>query len=257
MRVRASFQFEFERASPTGWIKGIARLQLIDQSKGRHMISRMIRPCFAAIALLTASFAAQAADLPSSYKAPAYVAPSYANWTGFYLGLNGGYGFGKSAWTSPALDLSPKGALFGVTGGYNFQTGTWVWGIEGDLDMSTMKASTACTFGTCETKDPWLSTVRGRLGYAGWANWLPYITGGAALGEIKADDTLGSAQKTRVGWTAGLGVEYALMTNWSVKLEYLYVDLGNMDCGGNCSPVTPDDVSFKTNLVRAGINYRF
>jgi outer membrane immunogenic protein len=221
------------------------------------MIAKLIRPCFAVVALLTASAAAQAADLPQSYKAPAYVAPAYANWTGFYLGLNGGYGFGKSAWDAPVVSPDPKGALFGITGGYNFQTGTWVWGIEGDIDASTLKGTQACTFGTCETKNSWLSTVRARLGYAGWNNWLPYITGGAAIGEVKADDSFGSAQQTKVGWTAGAGVEYALMTNWSVKLEYLYADLGKMDCGGHCAAITPDDVSFKTNLVRAGINYRF
>jgi outer membrane immunogenic protein len=221
------------------------------------MKSMMIRTGFAAAALLLAPLAALAADLP--YKAqPGYVPqPAYANWTGIYAGLNAGYGFGKSNWDIPAVSTSPKGALAGLTAGYNFQTGTWVWGAEGDIDYSGMKGSTACTSGagTCETKNSWLGTARARLGYAGWNNWLPYITGGAAIGDIKADNGVNSASKTRLGWTAGLGVEYAMLSSWSVKLEYLYVDLGKFDV--NSGAGTPDDVSLKANLVRLGVNYRF
>jgi outer membrane immunogenic protein len=220
------------------------------------MKTRMILTAIVAM-VLAAPLAARAADLPQpSYKAPAYVAPAYANWTGLYLGVNGGYGFGKSDWDTPAVSLSPKGALFGATIGYNFQTGIWVWGAEGDIDWSDMKDSATCTGGTCETKNDWLSTVRGRLGYAGWHNWLPYITGGLAMGDVKATAPTGSASKTQLGWTAGLGVEYAWRTNWSVKLEYLYADLGKMNCGTACGAAT-DDVSFKTNLMRVGLNYRF
>ena len=222
------------------------------------MMTKLIRNGIAVAALLVAPMAALAADLPQpSYKAPAYSAPSYANWTGFYVGLNGGYGFGTSDWDAPAASLSPKGALFGATLGYNFQTGVWVWGVEGDFDVSTMKDSIACGgAGACETKNSWLGTARARLGYAGWNNWLPYITGGVAGGEIKADDAFGSASKTKIGYAFGGGVEYAMWTNWSVKLEYLYVDLGSFDCGVSCGAIS-DSVSFKSNLVRAGLNYRF
>ena len=211
-------------------------------------------------ALLTAPFAAHGADLPQPYKAPAYVAPAVPSWSGFYIGINGGYGWGTSDWDHPAgLGLKPAGGLAGGTIGYNFQTGSWVWGIEADFDWSGMKDSKACGLGTCETKNDWLGTARGRIGYAGWNNWLPYITGGAAFGDVKADNSLSgsTASKTQLGWTAGLGVEYALRANWSVKVEYLYADLGKFDCGTSCSVVTPDDVSFKTNIVRAGVNYRF
>ncbi len=214
----------------------------------------------AVAAFLIAPIAAQAADLSSpNYKAPAYSAPAYSNWSGFYLGLNAGYGFGKSNWDAPAVSPSPKGGLFGVTAGYNFQTGTWLWGAEGDFDISTMKGSATCSgTGTCDTKNSWLATVRGRLGYAGWNNWLPYITGGLAMGDIKASNSLRTdASKTKMGYALGAGVEYAMMTNWSVKLEYLYVDLGKFDCGVACSTTTPDNVSFKANVVRAGLNYRF
>src|SRR6185312_1628305 len=87
------------------------------------MTSKLIKSGFALAALFAAPLAAQAADLPApTYKAPAYVAPSYANWSGFYLGVNAGYGFGKSNWDVPAVSPSPKGAVYGGTIGYNFQT---------------------------------------------------------------------------------------------------------------------------------------
>jgi outer membrane immunogenic protein len=222
------------------------------------MMTRTIRTGIAFAALLIAPIAAQAADLPQpSYKAPAYSAPSYMNWTGFYVGLNGGYGFGKSNWDFPAVSISPKGLLAGVTIGYNFQTGSWLWGVEGDADYSGIKGSADCGVGVnCETKNSWLATARARIGYAGWNNWLPYITGGGAMGDIKATNVFGTANKAKIGWTAGAGIEYAMWTNWSIKAEYLYVDLGSFDCGIACG-VAPDNVSFKANVVRAGLNYRF
>jgi len=221
------------------------------------MMTKAIRIGIAVAALLMAPIVAQAADIPRTYKAPAYTAPAYSNWTGFYVGANVGYGFGKSNWDVPAVSPSPKGVLAGLTLGYNYQTGLWLWGVEGDIDYSGMKGSTACGAGSCETKNTWLGTARARLGYAGWNNWLPYITGGAAFGDIKATNSaIGSADKTKVGWTAGVGVEYAMWANWSVKLEYLYVDLGKFDCGIACGAVS-DNVSFKANMVRAGLNYRF
>jgi outer membrane immunogenic protein len=219
------------------------------------MMSKMIRTGAALAALMMAPIAAHAADLPRSYKAPAYVAPVFANWTGFYLGLNAGYGFGKSDWDVTGVSTDPKGFVGGVTIGYNFQTGLWLWGIEGDFDYSGMKGSQDCFGGSCETKNSWLGTARGRFGYAGWNNWLPYLTGGAAFGDVKATSPFGDASKTKVGWTAGAGVEYAMWSNWSVKAEYLYVDLGSLDCP-SCTPVG-ETVNFKSNVVRAGVNYRF
>lgn len=230
------------------------------------MTTKTIRSGFvAAIFLATAPMAVQAADLPvqqpyqQPYKAPAYVPPepAYATWSGFYVGVNGGYGFGKSDWTDPADSLSPKGFLGGATLGYNMQTGTWVWGVEGDIDYTSMKGTDdACAPGSCETKATWIGTARGRIGYAGWNNFLPYITGGGAFAGLKASSNLGNASKTQFGWTAGAGLEYAFMANWSAKLEYLYTDLGSFDCSA-CSASGTDSVDFKANLVRAGINYRF
>jgi outer membrane immunogenic protein len=228
------------------------------------MFSVLSRTGLAAAAVLLAPLAAHAADLQRGpYKAPAYVAPAYANWTGFYAGINAGYGFGKSNWDVPAVSPTPKGFVGGVTLGFNYQTGVWVWGLEGDVDYSDMKGDTTCGAGTCETKNSWLATTRGRIGYAGWNNFLPYITGGAAFGDIKATSPSGSASKTNVGWTVGGGLEYAMWSNWSVKAEYLYYDLGTTslfmpDLLGRVPPTFQiHTVDFKGNIARGGVNYRF
>ena len=147
-------------------------------------------------ALLAAPLGARAADLPHPlYKAPAYVGPAAANWTGFYVGINGGYGFGTSDWDIPAVSPDPSGYLAGATVGYNFQTGLWVWGFEADIDWADIKGDTSCLGGSCETKMDWFGTARVRIGYAGWNNWLPYLTGGAAFGDVKADLTTSGSDR--------------------------------------------------------------
>jgi outer membrane immunogenic protein len=222
------------------------------------MTSKLIRSGIAALALLAAPLAARAADLgPMPFKGPAYVAPVFS-WTGFYVGLNAGYGFGKSDWDFPAgTSVSPDGFLGGVTLGYNLQTGRWVWGLESDLDYTAIKKSDACGAGTCELKTDWFGTARGRIGYAGWNNFMPYITGGAAFADLKASNSAtGSESKWKVGWTFGGGLEYALYSRWSIKAEYLYADLGKLSCDAACG-ASPDDVTYKTQIVRAGVNYRF
>jgi outer membrane immunogenic protein len=187
-------------------------------------------------------------------KAPVYVAPPFT-WTGFYAGINGGYGWGTSEFSAPfapsSFDIS--GGLVGGTLGYNYQVGQFVFGIEGDIDASWIRGSAACGGFTCETRNNWLGTVRGRLGYA-FDRFLPYVTGGAAIGDIETKVAgLGSSRDTNVGWTVGGGLEYAINGPWSLKVEYLYVDLGN---GGDVAG-TAADADFKTSIVRAGLNYRF
>ena len=221
------------------------------------MISMLLRRGAVALVAAVVPLAANAADFPR-YKAPSYVGPSHFNWTGFYLGLNAGYSFGDSEWDSPALSLSPSGFLGGVTGGYNLQTGAWVWGLEGDIDWADIDDNAACGAGTCSTKSTWLGTARGRIGYAGWDRWLPYITGGGAFGNVEAENSrTGSASETHFGWTVGAGVEYAVWSNWTVKAEYLYADLGSFDCVAACGAATANEVSFQTHIVRGGLNYRF
>ena len=168
------------------------------------------------------------------------------------LGINGGYGFGDIDWAAPLLSTDPDGGLAGGTIGYNMQSGSWVFGLEGDFDWADIKANTACALGTCQTKTDWFATARGRVGYAALGNFMPFITGGAAFADVKATNTLfPEVSKTMIGWTAGAGVEYAFGGHWSAKVEYLYSDLGSFDCGVSCGGVPPTDISFTTNMVRA------
>jgi outer membrane immunogenic protein len=220
----------------------------------------MRRILFTTISLLalTAS-GALGADLPrKGPAAPAAVINPVYNWTGFYVGINGGYGWGDSGWNGLGSSSSSSGGLVGLTLGYNWQAfgSPYVFGLEGDIDWSDIKgifANAACPTG-CETKNSWLGTVRGRLGYA-VDRVMPYFTGGLAVGDVHATQVgIAGVSSTNVGWTVGAGVEYAVAGNWSAKLEYLYVDLGNVDCGA-CSAVT--NVDFRANLVRAGVNWRF
>ena len=108
------------------------------------------------------------------------------SWTGFYVGLNAGYGRAHLAWivADPAPAIQPKGRLTGGTIGYNLQTGEWVWGPQGDIDWSRNKGTHACGGGSSETKNTRLATAGGRFGYA-FDCFLPYITGGAAFADIK------------------------------------------------------------------------
>ena len=208
--------------------------------------------------LLAAAMASPslAADMPGPYVAPAY-SPAF-NWTGFYAGINGGYAFGKTNWTdttgATTGDFNFTGALAGGTVGYNIQTGSWVWGFEADGAYSSLKGTDAAA--CCETKNDWLATARGRFGFA-FGQWLPYVTAGAAFGDVKMTAVgFGSATATRFGWTAGGGLEYAFMGAWSTKVEYLYADLGNARCGAAACGLDTD-VTFKTSIVRAGVNYHF
>lgn len=222
---------------------------------------KLIGTGIVAATMLATSFAAKAADIPRPVYKGVRSVVAYYNWTGFYLGVNGGYGWGDSSWDAPAgFAVKPKGWLFGGTLGYNYQIGSIVYGIEGDFDWSNVSASSACGGFICETRNNWLGTARGRLGYA-VDRFLPYITAGAAIGAVKASDTNPATPgqtKTQLGWTLGGGVEYAFMGNWTAKLEYLYVDLGKFDCGANCfAGVATNNISFKESIVRAGLNYKF
>jgi len=223
----------------------------------------MKRIVTAGFGLLALAGSAAAADLPPRYpvapRAPIY-SPVY-NWTGFYLGINGGYGWGRSSWDGvDKFDIS--GGLLGLTAGYNYQYNQVVFGIEADVDWSGVKGSTVtgiCLFNSCATRNDWLSTIRGRVGVA-FDRFMPYITAGAALGDIKASNApfgLPGGTGTNLGYTLGAGFEVALVANVTAKAEYLFVDLGNFNCGLNCGLAANGNVSFYANIVRGGINYRF
>lgn len=205
-----------------------------------------------------------AADLarPIYRKAPVYqtFVPPFT-WSGFYVGINAGYGFGDSTLSGAGASTTvhPDGALLGPTIGYNFQAGSAVYGIEGDIDYSWMRKTADATgpCPSCEVRNNYIATIRGRLGWA-FDRWLPYVTGGVAFGDIQFEAPGGgSAFTDKVGWTVGGGVEYAFVaSHWSTKLEYQYVDLGSASCdAAHCGTAT--DADFKANTIRWGVNYRY
>ncbi len=222
----------------------------------------------AAFAFATAVSAASAADLPIYTKAPPIVAPVY-DWSGGYIGIEGGGGAGHSNQTDTLMTVadghfSVSGGLLGGTLGYNWQTGPWVYGLEGDYSWSDIKGqSSICGFGSphpCGTKLDSLGTFRGRIGHTVGAmgNWLLYGTGGLAVGDVHGWDALfpSSGSAVWTGWTAGAGVETSFAPHWTAKLEYLYVDLGKHHLF-DVVPGVPETVSFKANIVRVGVNYAF
>jgi len=212
----------------------------------------MKRVLLASVGLIALMSAATAADLPPGpnyYKAPAYMPPPY-NWSGLYIGINGGGGLGRSNWDT-AGGFNVSGGGVGGTIGYNYQVSHAMFGVEGDVDWSGIQGST----GGATTSNSWLSTVRGRIGYAA-DRFMPYITGGGAFGTFNASAPgLAGGSATNAGWTLGAGIEFAIAGNWTAKAEYLYVDLGHFNCGGCGAPT--DNVSFNANLIRGGVNYRF
>ncbi len=250
----------------------------------------------AALASLFAATSASAADLPVYTKAPA-VAAVYS-WTGPYIGTNLGYSWGRGAtdgnWTNTSAvaaittvtPMSGRADLNGFIGGgqlgYNWQQGAWVFGLEGDIQFSNeRKSGNVCTIAGCPTAASivftrdytldWFGTARGRIGFLPAERILLYATGGLAYGSFTGS-TLGNFSglasalnapltwsSLQAGWTVGAGVESALGANWSVKFEYLYMDLGNV--GGSSAINGLNKWAFGTkftdNIVRVGLNYQF
>lgn len=226
------------------------------------MMKRIRLSCIGLVAFALSGGTAAAADLAPGYAplAPAPVYYSAPYWTGFYLGINGGGGWGQSQWDGvDKFDVS--GGVIGGTIGYNWQFNRLVLGAEGDIDWSGIKGSTTSVLclpvGGCSTRNDWLMTVRGRLGYA-FGQVLPYVTAGFALGDINASrPAFPGGSITNIGWTVGAGVEVGIVRNVSIKAEYLFVDLGTFNCGFNCALLANGDVSFYANLFRGGLNVRF
>lgn len=242
----------------------------------------------AAFAAMAASSVASAADMAPRYtKAPPAMVEIW-NWTGFYIGGNAGYSWGRAnadvSYFNPvtgAAIVAPAGSITnagfnmdgGIAGGqagYNWQTGSWVWGVEADIQWSGEKghgvyscAATTPTGGVCfpgltaqlpagvtgtglafDQKLEWFGTARLRGGWLASPRTLLYVTGGLAYGSIKTSASLtgvnafgvavsvaGSNTDTRVGWTIGGGIEGMITQNWTAKLEYLYMDLGGFSGG--------------------------
>ena len=205
---------------------------------------------------------------PTYSPLPRAVVPAY-NWTGIYLGVNGGYGWGRqdplSLITSQfdQVNTDIGGWMVGGTFGAQIQSGRVVLGVEGDIDWANIKGTATVVptilgqplfTANVATEATTVSTVRVRVGYA-VDNWLMYGTGGVAVisGKTNASlvgvacGTVGnlpcSGDSTQVGVAAGGGIEYGFTPNWSAKLEYLWIGAALND--GNL------------NTVRGGINYRF
>jgi outer membrane immunogenic protein len=243
----------------------------------------MNRILVTAIFSIAAASSALAADLPQPPppQAPvAYiptVAPVY-NWGGIYVGINGGWGFGKANWNAGVAgtftglggSTNDNGGVVGGTIGANFQWDAFVLGVEGDWDYSGINTGTTATicsnFGTCQTGNNWLSTVRARVGWAA-DRILFYGTGGGAFANIQTTYSGVQTTKTQTGWTVGAGVEWAFADNWTARVEYLYVDLGSSSTScstlactgvsGSGGPAIPVSAGLTESLVRAGVDFKF
>jgi outer membrane immunogenic protein len=241
--------------------------------------------------------AVSAADMAVKAR-PMAVDPGY-NWTGFYIGANAG-GVWSDAGTvftaspvffSAAAQISADGSVglnkSGFTGGaqvgYNWQRDRFVLGVEADINYTDLNKSVSITRAAAASlplgytvfesiSSNWLATFRGRAGFAA-NNWLFYGTGGLAVanfgftqGSFFRDcpcGVVGSSSSTRAGWTAGGGVEYGVTSNWTVKAEYLYVNLGtqsfadSLAAGGFPGATFTHQQTLNENIVRVGLNYRF
>lgn len=230
----------------------------------------MQKTVIAAVAVLLSASAAYAADLGGSYKDGPVMINTVPNWAGLYVG--GAVGFGVGDTTEKDLNglypddtLDVNGAIYGIHLGYNFQRGTMVLGaeaafngtnIDGVLDSDTAHSGTY----TLKRKLDWYSTLTGRIGYAP-GNTLFYGLGGAAWGRHKTTESVVgdtvvtdfnvSDSKTKLGWTAGLGIEHAFTDRFSTRIEYAHVDLGSQKIFDGAEKV---DMSFDT--IKIGASFK-
>lgn len=237
-------------------------------------------PGIAAV-LFSSTSVAIAADMPSPYSAPLIPVQQTQSWAGPYLGVQGGYADGKDRVheyftatgqsTGMEFNYDFKGWLGGVHAGYNFQFDNIVVGVEADLEFARLRggfydppAAPLNPGGSGTTEIDWQGSFRGRLGYA-FDRIMLYGTAGFAFAKI---DHLYSNQTTmvyeptgsvRTGWTAGLGLEYALTPNMTTRIEYRHTNFGNY--------FYPSQLAFpglltgqqrpKYNATRLGLSYRF
>lgn len=236
----------------------------------------------AATALLLASTAAgSAADL--AVKARPYVAPApIYSWTGFYLGVHVGAGWGTTELSLSGASFpdgegglisetfglafsqnSRSGFLGGVQAGYNWQSGIAVFGIQGDFAGADIKGTNPCLLVlSCTTKSDWLATVSGRVGAVIAERGLIYVKGGAAWlnsthsaslpngGTVipgLVGQELSSREHTNFGWLLGMGVEYAFTPNWTAFIEYNYMEFDRKNHAFLLNPAVTDGDVFTVN----------
>jgi outer membrane immunogenic protein len=241
--------------------------------------------------LATATFAgsASAADLPArTYtKAPAMIAAAY-DWSGFYLGLNGGGASSRDCWTLtshnniavvPPLSEGCHNATGGLVGGqigYRWQAASWVFGVEGQGDWANLKGSSASLTAfipyTNQTKIDAIGLLTGQVGYA-WNSVLVYVKGGAAVthnnyssffpvGNIfaAAGVPFNAASDTRWGGTVGTGLEVSFAPDWSVGVEYDHLFMGNPNITFPATAIAvgrTDNIKQDVDMGTVRVNYRF
>jgi outer membrane immunogenic protein len=181
---------------------------------------------------------------PPLYPPPPPAPPPYLYyWCGPYIGANVGAQWGELSNST----AKPSGVFAGVQGGYNWQFGQWVAGWEADFQFSSAND----TFGIFKFSNPWFGTVRGRGGIA-FDNILLYGTAGLAYGRGRIDVGSLSEVNTHLGWTIGAGVEYGLSRDWSIKAEFLRIDLSSEPF-----VLTGLTHGLSSNVFRIGVNYHF
>ena len=240
------------------------------------MLRRVLFASAGAVALVGSAFAA---DLPSRAPPPVYVPPApIFTWTGVYVGGQIGYAFAKqnanygdSVGGYSSFSQNTDGVIGGAHVGYNLQLNQFVVGLEGSVDGTSISKN--AHLGLFGGADPAVSynvssdvqgSIRGRVGYA-WDRVLIYATGGVAFAGTKINVSTpfsyDSASNSRVGWTVGGGVEYAVTNNWSIRAEYRYSDFGHPTFyPTNLSALEPGvyfQRQLKQNQVQAGFSYKF
>jgi outer membrane immunogenic protein len=229
----------------------------------------------AALATVTPALAADMAARPYTKAPPPAVAALY-DWSGFYIGANGGWGQARACWdfvdpfgvVTPAGCRDASGGLFGGQIGYRWQTGQFVFGLEGQGDWADLSATrivpTAPAFST-HTKVDGIGLITGQIGYA-WNNALLYVKGGAAVtgnrfDVLAAGVGVASASSTRWGAAVGVGFEYGFAPNWSIGAEYDHLFMGNAN--NTFSVVNPvvagafNRIHEDVDMITLRINYRF
>jgi outer membrane immunogenic protein len=201
-------------------------------------MKHVIRAAIVAAIGLATPFAAQAADLarvPNVYK----VAPPVAVWTGCYFGFNIGGAWSQATITDGVTgvglgSVSPGGFVGGGQLGCDYQTGLFVFGIQGMANMADVRGSQLQPNGlvTNYLNIPWIETLTGRIGYAAFPSTLLYVKGGAAWVRDNITTTFGGATVgtgiiTPNGWTIGIGAEFMFFNTWSAFAEYNYAGFGN------------------------------
>jgi outer membrane immunogenic protein len=234
------------------------------------------------VALVAFAAPAAAADLAARpyTKALPPAAATVMSWTGFYIGVQGGGGWGTSDETyfnapntatfvgTQSYDTS--GGFAGGVVGYNWQSGAFVFGIEGDYHWADINGRSAVInvgppnlLDTYYTQLRSFGDIKGRVGYAA-GSALFFVSGGAAVGDIqhRYDAALNGGpaftvvqNNTRWGWTVGAGAEYMFAPNWSAKVEYNYIDLGKSTIQYGPAPTLRSEWDDKFHTVKAGVNY--